>query len=164
MLNVSKGKKLKEYENICQMLYFVWLLHYPSHTHHVVFVLLLKIIKTKIEEYKQELAIFAESFNMHGPGAVGDNLDKGNLSIYHFSSNIEMSVLTKRALLLFPGLTVMAKYEADFARMELERQDLKSSEKLLDLPISMHPEATRIQKDMMALRQIYDIYADQKVG
>ncbi|XP_015260407.1 PREDICTED: dynein heavy chain 10, axonemal [Cyprinodon variegatus] len=95
-----------------------------------------EIIKTKIEEYKQELAIFAESFNMHGPGAVGDNLDK--------------------------GLRVMAKYEADFARMELERQDLKSSEKLLDLPISMHPEATRIQKDMMALRQIYDIYADQK--
>lgn len=30
-----------------------------------------------MEEFKDELSIFAESFNMHGPGAVGDNLEKG---------------------------------------------------------------------------------------
>ncbi len=37
----------------------------------------LKITKEKTEEFKQELSIFAESFNMHGPGAVGDDLEKG---------------------------------------------------------------------------------------
>lgn len=36
-----------------------------------------KITEEKIEEFKQELSVFAESFNMHGPGAVGDDLDKG---------------------------------------------------------------------------------------
>lgn len=37
----------------------------------------LKTTKEKIEEFKQDLSIFAESFNMHGPGAVGDDLEKG---------------------------------------------------------------------------------------
>lgn len=36
-----------------------------------------KVTKEKIEEFKQELSIFAESFHMHGPGAVGDDLEKG---------------------------------------------------------------------------------------
>lgn len=33
--------------------------------------------QTKVEEFKQELSIFAESFNMRGPGAVGEDLEKG---------------------------------------------------------------------------------------
>jgi len=36
-----------------------------------------QITLNQIEEYKQEISIFAESFNMHGPGAVGDDLEKG---------------------------------------------------------------------------------------
>lgn len=40
-------------------------------------VLVPQITKEQIQQYMQELAIFAESFNMHGPGAVGDNLEKG---------------------------------------------------------------------------------------
>lgn len=36
-----------------------------------------KVSTQKMEEFKDELSIFAESFNMHGPGAVGDNLEKG---------------------------------------------------------------------------------------
>lgn len=42
-----------------------------------------KITKEKIEEFKQELSIFAESFNMHGPGAVGDDLEKGTCALEH---------------------------------------------------------------------------------
>ncbi len=40
-----------------------------------------QITLNQIEEYKQELSIFAESFNMHGPGAVGDDLEKGKSTI-----------------------------------------------------------------------------------
>lgn len=36
-----------------------------------------QITKEQIETYKQELTVFADGFNMHGPGAVGDNLEKG---------------------------------------------------------------------------------------
>lgn len=40
-----------------------------------------KITKENIEEFKQELSVFAESFNMHGPGAVGDDLEKGTWAL-----------------------------------------------------------------------------------
>lgn len=36
-----------------------------------------QITVEQIEQYKQELSIFAESFNTDGPGAIGDNLEKG---------------------------------------------------------------------------------------
>uniref|UniRef100_A0A3B3TNK4 Dynein axonemal heavy chain 10 n=1 Tax=Poecilia latipinna TaxID=48699 RepID=A0A3B3TNK4_9TELE len=89
------------------------------------------ITKNKVGEFKEELLIFAESFNRHGPGSVGDNLDK--------------------------GLVIMAKYEADLAKIEAERYELTNAEKLLDLPVTMYPEATKIQKEMQGLRQIYKL-------
>ncbi|KAL7391500.1 hypothetical protein ABVT39_010104 [Epinephelus coioides] len=92
--------------------------------------------KDKIEEFKQELCIFAESFNMHGPGAVGDDLDK--------------------------GLTIMGIYEADLAKIVSGRQELANAEKLLDLPVTVYPEVISMQKDMMGLRQIYGVYKAQK--
>ncbi|XP_043967273.1 dynein axonemal heavy chain 10 [Gambusia affinis] len=94
------------------------------------------ITKNKIEEFKQELLIFAESFNLHGPGSVGDNLDK--------------------------GLILMANYEANLAKIEEERHDLTNAEKLLNLPVTMYPEATKIQKEMQGLRQIYQVFEAQK--
>lgn len=36
-----------------------------------------QITVEQIEQYKTDLSIFAESFSMRGPGAVGDNLEKG---------------------------------------------------------------------------------------
>ncbi|XP_056232067.1 dynein axonemal heavy chain 10 [Seriola aureovittata] len=92
--------------------------------------------KDKIEEFKQELSIFAESFNMHGPGAVGDDLEK--------------------------GLTIMGTYETDLAKVVAGRQELANAEKLLDLPVTVYPEVISIQKDMKGLRQIYDVFKAQK--
>nr|XP_046243361.1 dynein axonemal heavy chain 10 [Scatophagus argus] len=94
------------------------------------------ITNEKTEEFKQELSIFAESFNMHGPGAMGDDLDK--------------------------GLTIMGTYEADLAKIVAGRQELANAEKLLDLPITVYSEVNNIQKQMKGLRQIYDIYKAQK--
>ncbi|XP_035496799.2 dynein axonemal heavy chain 10-like [Scophthalmus maximus] len=95
-----------------------------------------EITEEKIEEFKEELSIFAESFNMHGPGAVGDDLEK--------------------------GLTILGTYEADLAKMMAGRQELANAEKLLDLPFTVYPEIITMQKDMKGLRQIYDIYKAQK--
>ncbi|XP_042277329.1 dynein axonemal heavy chain 10 isoform X2 [Thunnus maccoyii] len=94
--------------------------------------------KEKTEEFKQELSIFAESFNMHGPGAVGDDLEK--------------------------GLTIMGTYEAELAKIVAGRQELANAEKLLDLPVTMYPEMISMQKDMKGLRQIYDVYKAQKAA
>ncbi|KAG5280454.1 hypothetical protein AALO_G00060150 [Alosa alosa] len=97
-----------------------------------------EITKGQIDEYKQELSIFAESFNMHGPGAVGDDLEK--------------------------GLMVMGSYETELAKIEAGRQELANAEKLFDLPITMYPELVNAQREMRGLRQIYDIYKAQKAA
>uniref|UniRef100_A0A8C7PKH0 AAA+ ATPase domain-containing protein n=1 Tax=Oncorhynchus mykiss TaxID=8022 RepID=A0A8C7PKH0_ONCMY len=96
-----------------------------------------EITKEQIETYKQELTVFAESFNMHGPGAVGDNLEKGKL---------------------------MGTYETELAKIEAGRQELANAEKLFDLPITMYTELQNVQKEMKGLRQIYEIYKSQKAA
>ncbi|KAM3867513.1 dynein axonemal heavy chain 10 [Diretmus argenteus] len=95
-----------------------------------------EITKKHIEEFKHELSIFAESFSMHGPGAVGDNLEK--------------------------GLTVMGTYETELAKMEARRQELANAENLFDLPITTYTELHNVHMDMNGLRQIYEIYKAQK--
>uniref|UniRef100_A0A8C1QBG0 Dynein heavy chain 10, axonemal-like n=1 Tax=Cyprinus carpio TaxID=7962 RepID=A0A8C1QBG0_CYPCA len=95
-----------------------------------------EITLNQTEEYKQELSIFAESFNMHGPGAVGDDLEK--------------------------GLKIMATYETELDSVEASRQELAKAEKLFNLPITMYPELLNVQKEMKGLRQIYEIYKSQK--
>ncbi|XP_053336632.1 dynein axonemal heavy chain 10 [Clarias gariepinus] len=97
-----------------------------------------KITLKQIEDYKQELSVFAESFSMHGPGAVGDNMEK--------------------------GLAVMNAYEADLAKIDAGRQELVNAEKLFDLPITSYPELLKIQQDMRGLRRIYQIYEEQKAA
>ncbi|KAI5616269.1 dynein heavy chain 10, axonemal [Silurus asotus] len=97
-----------------------------------------KITMEQTEQYKQDLSIFAESFSIHGPGAVGDNLEK--------------------------GLMIMSTYEADLAKVEASRQDLANAEKLFDLSITMYPELLKIQQEMKGLREIYKIYMEQKAA
>ncbi|KAM9822155.1 dynein axonemal heavy chain 10-like isoform 2-T2 [Syngnathus typhle] len=94
--------------------------------------------KKMAEDFQEELSIFSESFNMHGPGAVGNDLDK--------------------------GLLIMESYEAELAKMVERRQELANAEKLMDLSVLAYPEIVSIQKDMNGLRQIYDIYRDQKIA
>ncbi|XP_069379878.1 dynein axonemal heavy chain 10 isoform X1 [Paralichthys olivaceus] len=95
-----------------------------------------QITKEKIEEFTQDLSIFAESFNMHGPQAVGVDLEK--------------------------GLSIMGTYEAELAKILGGHQELTNAQKLLDLPVSLYPELITMQKDMKGLRQIYDVYKAQK--
>ncbi|CAL8343019.1 unnamed protein product [Lota lota] len=97
-----------------------------------------EITKNQIEGFTQELSVFAESFNMHGPGAAGDDLEK--------------------------GLAVMGKYEAELAKMESGRQQLANAEKLFDLSFTMYPELLQVQKDMKGLKLIYDTYKAQKIA
>ncbi|XP_061762564.1 dynein axonemal heavy chain 10-like [Nerophis ophidion] len=94
--------------------------------------------KGMTEEFQQNLSVFVNSFNTEGPGAVGDDLDK--------------------------GLSLMESYEAELAKMVEGRQDLANAERLLDLPVTVYPEIVSIQKDMNGFRKVYDIYQDQKAA
>nr|DBA23158.1 TPA: hypothetical protein GDO54_014099 [Pyxicephalus adspersus] len=97
-----------------------------------------QITKDQIGEYKKELSQFAELFRTEGPGAVGDDLDK--------------------------GLQILVAYEKELVKYEKNRQELANAEKLFDLPITMYPELLQVQKEMKGLRQIFDIYSAQKLA
>ncbi|KAJ8284497.1 hypothetical protein COCON_G00033470 [Conger conger] len=97
-----------------------------------------EITKSQINEYKEEASAFAEKFNLSGPGAVGDDLER--------------------------GMSLMAMFEAEVTRIESGRQELANAEKLFGLPITMYPELVRVQQEMSCLRQIYEIYKTQKVA
>ncbi|XP_053555751.1 dynein axonemal heavy chain 10 [Bombina bombina] len=97
-----------------------------------------QITKDQIEEYKKELAEFAERFRLEGPGSVGEDLDK--------------------------GLQILTVYEKELLNYEKERQKLANAEKLFDLPITMYPDLIQVQKEITGLRQIYDLYNAQKLA
>uniref|UniRef100_A0A8C4TE89 Dynein axonemal heavy chain 10 n=1 Tax=Erpetoichthys calabaricus TaxID=27687 RepID=A0A8C4TE89_ERPCA len=97
-----------------------------------------QITKDQIDQFKKQLSVFAESFQNQGPGAVGDDLDK--------------------------GLEILGVYEELLSQNERERQELANAEKLFDLPITMYPDLMQVQKEMRGLRQIYEIYKAQKAA
>lgn len=66
-------------------------------------------------------------------------------------------------LVLLTGLTIIMTYEANLSKIVAEEQELANVANLLDLPVSVFPEVFNIQKEMKALRQIYDLYKAQKV-
>lgn len=66
-------------------------------------------------------------------------------------------------LMPLTGLTIIMTYETNLAKIVAEEQELANVANLLDLPVSVFPEVFNIQKEMKALRQIYDLYKAQKV-
>ncbi|XP_068162278.1 dynein axonemal heavy chain 10 [Antennarius striatus] len=90
----------------------------------------------RTEDFKQQLFVFSESFNMYGPGSVGDDLDK--------------------------GLELMEKYEAELAKVAEEQEYLSNAEMLLELPVTPYSDIVNIKKSMEGMKQIYGVYKSQK--
>ncbi|XP_030074215.1 dynein axonemal heavy chain 10 [Microcaecilia unicolor] len=97
-----------------------------------------QITKEQIRDYQKLLEEFATRFRSEGPGAVGNNLDK--------------------------GLEILQVFETELAEHEKSRQELANAEKLFDLPITMYSDLLLVQHEMKGLRQIYDIYSKQKLA
>ncbi|KAM6052185.1 dynein axonemal heavy chain 10 [Chlamydotis macqueenii] len=97
-----------------------------------------KITQQQVEDYSKETEDFFHEFMTEGPGAVGENLDK--------------------------GLELMAIFEKKFEKLEKIRQELGSVEKLFDLPVTMYPHLMKAQNDMKGLKQIYEIYELQRAA
>ncbi|NXF29028.1 DYH10 protein, partial [Nyctibius bracteatus] len=91
----------------------------------------------RIEDYSKEVKDFFHKFMTEGPGAVGENLDK--------------------------GLELMAIFEKELEKLEKIRQELGSVEKLFDLPVTVYPDLMKARNDMEGLKKIYEIYELQKV-
>ncbi|XP_051490092.1 dynein axonemal heavy chain 10 [Apus apus] len=96
-----------------------------------------KVTQQQVEDYHKETENFFHKFMTEGPGAVGENLDK--------------------------GLELMAIFEKELERLEQNKRELGSVEKLLDLPVTAYSDLLQAQKHMKGLKQIYEIYELQRV-
>uniref|UniRef100_H2LCS2 Dynein axonemal heavy chain 10 n=1 Tax=Oryzias latipes TaxID=8090 RepID=H2LCS2_ORYLA len=94
-----------------------------------------KIKMEEMEAFKQDLSIFAESFNTHGPGTVGNDLEK---------------------------LNIIGKFEKELSKIMAKQEHLTKTAKLLDLQLAEYPEIISIQKYLSGLSQIYNIYKAHK--
>lgn len=124
----------------------------------------LKVSTRKLEDFTDTLAVFAEKFNISGPGAVGDDLEKG-LKM-KTSKILNLNIVTILFLMWFmfsAGLAMMQEFEAELELVVGAQQDLANVANLLDLQVKVFPELIHIQKDMNGLRLIYDLYKAQKV-
>ncbi|XP_038229191.1 dynein axonemal heavy chain 10 [Dermochelys coriacea] len=97
-----------------------------------------EITREQIGDYSSQIADFFHRFTTEGPGAVGENLDK--------------------------GLELLDIFDKEFEKHEKNRQELANAEKLFDIPITMYPDLLKVQKDMRDLKQIYDIYKLQRAA
>ncbi|BFZ18669.1 hypothetical protein BsWGS_21707 [Bradybaena similaris] len=97
-----------------------------------------EITQDQIKEFKKSLADFSERFLLEGPGAVGDDLDK--------------------------GVELLKQAREKVSELEASRQELTNAERLFELQITMYPEMLKIQKEMAALESIYQIYIEQKIA
>lgn len=65
--------------------------------------------------------------------------------------------------LSLPGLELLTVFKKQLDDYLEQRQELKSAEKLFDMPITVFQDLLHIQKDMKGLEQLYSIYKEQKV-
>ncbi|XP_059165934.1 dynein axonemal heavy chain 10-like isoform X2 [Physella acuta] len=97
-----------------------------------------EITQEQISAFKKGLNDFADRFLLEGPGAVGEDLDK--------------------------GVELLKVYKEEVHELESSRQELTNAEKLFELPITMYPELLKVQKEVAGLESIYQIYTEQKVA
>uniref|UniRef100_A0A8C3JB17 Dynein axonemal heavy chain 10 n=1 Tax=Calidris pygmaea TaxID=425635 RepID=A0A8C3JB17_9CHAR len=97
-----------------------------------------KITEQQIEDYTKEIEVFFHKFMIEGPGAVGEDLDK--------------------------GLELMAIFEKEVKKLEKIHLELGSVEKLFDMPTTVYPDLLKAQNDMKGLKQIYEIYELQSAA
>lgn len=58
----------------------------------------------------------------------------------------------------------MAMFEKELERLEERQRELGSAQKLLGLPGTAYPNLIKAQQDAKAMKEVYDIYAQQKVS
>ncbi|KAI4469012.1 dynein heavy chain [Holotrichia oblita] len=95
-----------------------------------------QITQEEIKKFCNIITTFIERFDAGGPGAVGQDLDK--------------------------GLKLMEEYGREFEDLEMKRLDLVNAEMLFDIPLADYSEYLRAKDDFHAFELIYKIYYAQR--
>ncbi|PSN52994.1 Dynein heavy chain 10 [Blattella germanica] len=97
-----------------------------------------KLTVDEIDEFVKIIEEFVKRFQEEGPGAVGQELDR--------------------------GLLLMDEYRPIFDQLEEKRLDLVNAEMLFDLPLTDYTGFVNCLTEMEGLEQLYKLYKQQKVS
>ena len=61
-------------------------------------------------------------------------------------------------------MQLLKEFQAEYAELEAERQELTNAEKLFDLPITMYPHLIEVDQQLRSLATVYQLYEEQRVG
>ena len=62
------------------------------------------------------------------------------------------------------GVKVLKEHQSEYAKFEQQRQELTNAEKLFDLPITMFPDLTEVDRDLKNMAKVYELYEAQRVS
>ncbi|EZA57210.1 Dynein heavy chain 10, axonemal [Ooceraea biroi] len=95
-----------------------------------------ELTEDEIRQFLEEIEEFAEDFEAHGPGSIGDDLES--------------------------GLKKMETYGKQIQKYEERRLNLIKSEILFDLPSTDYSVFLNIKKEYEGMEMLYDLYKQQR--
>ena len=108
-----------------------------------------------MKEFTGSVSVFHNKFAEEGPGTVGEDLDDGMYlsmcNLYWFLS------------LLIIGVKKLKDFQAEFAELEKERQELVNAEKLFDLPITLYSDLIEVDNHLQGMAKVFELYEAQRV-
>jgi len=89
------------------------------------------------EKFQRKCGELEERFGSAGPGCVGADLSR--------------------------GLLLLEDYKRELQILECEKHSLSDDEMLFDVPLSDHSKLSRIQRQMLFLQEVFNLFAQLKV-
>lgn len=63
----------------------------------------------------------------------------------------------------FEGVKKLKDFQAQFAELEKERQELVNAEKLFDLPITLYSDLIEVDNQLQGMAKVFELYEAQRV-
>ena len=61
------------------------------------------------------------------------------------------------------GVKKLKDFQAQFAELEKERQELVNAEKLFDLPITLYSDLIEVDNQLQGMAKVFELYEAQRV-
>lgn len=62
------------------------------------------------------------------------------------------------------GVKKLKDFQAQFAELEKERQELVNAEKLFDLPITLYSDLIDVDNQLQGMAKVFELYEAQRVS
>lgn len=77
---------------------------------------------------------------------------------------VHISILCGLSYQPTAGVNKLKEFQAQFAELEKERQELVNAEKLFDLPITLYSDLIDVDNQLQGMAKVFELYEAQRVS